>query len=242
MLTLSYDNKARFSYDWGYRFYGMLMEQLDINYVESLHGQKLTPITQYVSKVWNENCVRWTINLLDDLAVGNITKLIDRLQILHMKNNNMDFKVEEKDLLLDLTEKEFVQQSKLINYEDRTYKLRFITPTSFKSNKEYVFFPTPELIIKSLLSKWNNFSNEIIIDDEYVMNTIISGTRITSYNLRSHYYTIKSIKIPAFVGELALRVKMPLPILEIFNLLLSFACISGVGIKTSLGMGGVKLL
>lgn len=52
----------------------------------------------------------------------------------------------------------------------------------------------------------------------------------------------KADKIPAFVGSLTLHAAGPQSLRGLVAMLLSFGEASGIGVKTSMGMGGVQLL
>ena len=54
-------------------------------------------------------------------------------------------------------------------------------------------------------------------------------------------YPIKNTRIPGFVGSAVVEARLALPLLELWNALLSFAPYGGIGIKTALGMGGVSV-
>ena len=126
--------------------------------------------------------------------------------------------------------------------EHRTMKLRFLTPTTFKSDGSYVNLPSVPLIMRNLLNKWNGCFAEVCpIEDEdgEGIQAIANGLRIAEYRLSSRDYLLKGQSIPGFTGELTLKCRLDGFHLTMANLLLHFAPYAGVGIKTALGMGGV---
>lgn len=64
------------------------------------------------------------------------------------------------------------------------------------------------------------------------------GLHIVDYNLHTTRYLLKETRIPAFQGNVTIEARLAPPLLELWNALLSFASHGGVGIKTTLGMGG----
>ena len=70
---------------------------------------------------------------------------------------------------------------------------------------------------------------------------ILCGLRIRDYSLHTVTYHIKNTCIPGFVGSAVVEARLALPLLELWNALLSFAPYGGIGIKTTLGMGGVSV-
>ena len=47
------------------------------------------------------------------------------------------------------------------------------------------------------------------------------------------------MKIPSFIGNIDIYIRGPQTMTNLVNLLISFAKFSGIGIKTSIGMGGI---
>lgn len=127
----------------------------------------------------------------------------------------------------------------------QTFRIRFLTPTAFKSKRQFVIVPDVRLLFQNLLMRYNHcYSGEKEVDQE-TLDYITEHVRITSYNLKSCYFPrtmSKSDKIPAFVGGLTLYVSGPQSIRGLVAMLLTFGEASGVGIKTSMGMGGICLL
>lgn len=64
------------------------------------------------------------------------------------------------------------------------------------------------------------------------------GLRIIDYDLRTARYPLKGAKIPRFFGKVTIDAGLSLPLLELWNALLLLAPYTGVGIITTLGMGG----
>lgn len=74
-----------------------------------------------------------------------------------------------------------------------------------------------------------------------IANEKAEYSQIVDYRLRSTKFYLEGTKIPAFMGELTIRVNAPLPILQLADVLLRSAVYTGVGVKTSLGMGKIEL-
>ena len=68
---------------------------------------------------------------------------------------------------------------------------------------------------------------------------LADGLRISDYALRSTGFRLKETVIPGFTGRLTILLSPPLA--ELWSTLLSWAEYSGIGIKTTLGMGGVSI-
>jgi len=135
---------------------------------------------------------------------------------------------------------EFVLYARELRLPSRV-TIRFHTTSSFKQDGSYVIFPQERLLLRSLLAKWNAWFPEYSLDDEDAAAALERGVRITDYQLRSGRYTLKSARIPGFSGRLTLSSSLSAPMQEVWNLLLVFSTLCGIGIKTTLGMGGVTL-
>lgn len=135
---------------------------------------------------------------------------------------------------------EFVLYARELRLPSRV-TIRFHTTSSFKQDGSYVIFPQERLLLRSLLAKWSAWFPEYSLDDEDAAAALERGVRITDYQLRSGRYTLKSARIPGFSGHLTLSSALSAPMQEVWKLLLVFSTLCGIGIKTTLGMGGVTL-
>ena len=82
---------------------------------------------------------------------------------------------------------------------------------------------------------------EIYSIDEAFLSLAGLPVRLEEYAREIRATILKNIGIPAFKGEIRLEAKLSVPLMELFKLLMVFSEYSGVGIKTSLGMGAVKV-
>lgn len=107
----------------------------------------------------------------------------------------------------------------------------------YKSEK---FTPDEKLIINSIYNKINKFSN-FELDNEVVLS-LIEHIKIVDYNLKSTRFNLEGLRIPSFVGNIKISTnKCSNKEKEYANLILNFAPYCGIGIKTSIGMGGVRV-
>ena len=96
--------------------------------------------------------------------------------------------------------------------------------------------------MQSLIKKWNGCILDCPIEDEdgQGLEALAAGLRPRSFRLYSRDYVLKGSPIPGVVGELTLENRLEGFHRELADALLCFAPFSGVGIKTTLGMGGVE--
>ena len=120
-------------------------------------------------------------------------------------------------------------------------RLWFRTPCAFKQAGRYAIYPQEFLLLQSLVLHWNTAFPDCQLNDPDALDAILRGLHILDYNLHTVSYPIKNTRIPGFVGSAVVEARLALPLLELWNALLSFAPYGGIGIKTTLGMGGVTL-
>lgn len=105
----------------------------------------------------------------------------------------------------------------------------------------YAIYPQEFLLLQSLVLHWNTAFPDCQLNDPDALDAILRGLHILDYNLHTVSYPIKNTRIPGFVGSAVVEARLALPLLELWNALLSFAPYGGIGIKTTLGMGGVSV-
>jgi CRISPR-associated endoribonuclease Cas6 len=239
-LTLKSQSGEAPNIFWSYNLYGALMQKISPDYAEYLHNQGLKPVSQYLvpQQLKDETKAQWHIHLLGQEAVDNILPVVQNLSEINVANHNTCLMVESILAEGTITENEFVQKYLVENDGFSKIILRHISPCSFKTNNQYALFPSTEHIIKSAVQKWNAYAVNTIIDDSDAVNQLIGQSVINRYALRSEKYYIKGAAIPSFSGYEVLSIRGPLPLVRLFNLLMFFLEFSGVGIKTTLGMGG----
>lgn len=218
-----------------YAFYSCLLSLLPEEYAEGLHEQGETPVSQCLYSE-NGDCF-WRIQLLDEIADDVFSPILKDLTILPL--NTGDIGVE---LLRNtgFTADELIKTARAIDSE-RFFSLRFLSPAAFKQNGRYTVLPDTDLILQSLMNKWNSAFPSYPLEDEDALRMLSEGVRISDYNLRTTRFPLKGSKIPGFVGSLRFDTHLSPPLLDIWKILLTFSEFSGVGIKTALGMGGISM-
>jgi CRISPR-associated endoribonuclease Cas6 len=221
-------------------FQGYIMSKIPEEIAQNLHNLSVNPYSIYVHKNKNSNQVELVVNSLND-EFNRIIEPILKSESIFFKKINSEVKVLNIEEF-ELNEKDL---SKIL-YEDndlgKKLKIRFESPTSFKQNDENVIFPTPRLIFQSLIMKYANLIENRSEIDVDMLSYIEKNVHISSYNLRTNYYQIHDQKIPAFLGSITLVVRGATTLVQYLKMLILFGEYSGVGVKTSMGMGTIKLL
>lgn len=238
-LVLTLKKEENFNTNTSSLFHGALMEMVDPDYAALLHSLPRTPYTQYI--VFDKDYIYWHITTLTKEARE---KIIDRV-IAAMPE---EIYIKHKDLSLKIVKYEIQK----VTYEElmgETYfgdcspevTINFLTPTSFKVDGKYQFYPTVYHLFYSLINKYDSASTESCIFSEDIMQQITDHVEISRYKLASCQFHMEGVKIKAFKGSLSLRIHGPRQFVNLINMMARFGEYSGVGIKTSIGMGAISV-
>lgn len=218
---------------------GVMMEFINPVYADYLHNCLRTPYSQYI--IYDDNFIYWNILCMDIDSKKNIIDAIlekrpDRIQLKHKETdlNIVRFKEENMSFQELLEATYFGDCSSRVTVE-------FKTPTAFKVNGKYQFYPTVYHIFNSLINKYDAVSKENTIYSDEIMEQIEKYIEITDYRLMSTYFHMEGVKIKSFKGKITLKIHGPKQFVNLINLLLRFGEYSGVGIKASIGMGAINV-
>ena len=223
--------------EWGYRLYASLLEEAPDCFGSNAHREAVTPLSQFLAV--EKNDLIWTVNLLGKESEQSLSFLLDRQEHLYLQKDRVDLRVtaRQRETVRDVDEL-FFRAAR----QSSCHLLQFRTATAFKSRGQYLNLPSSRLIIQGLIKKWNGCFPECPIEDEdgQGMDAIAAGLRCKRFKLSDRIYYLKGNSIPGFVGELVLENRLTGFHKELADALLLFSGYSGIGIKTALGMGGVR--
>ncbi len=241
-ILFSPKNNVKLNYNVASLLHGVIMEIVDSSYGEYLHESNLKPFTQYITIANDLNKYIWTINTLNLEAYQKIIKRLnnENLSSLILKHKNIELIIEDKQVSYfnyrDLINKLYIKETPSL-----IMKIKFLTPTAFKQMGEYYFMPDIRLLYKSIMNKYDNFSNAYTVSSDEILETLVEKTKIIDYTLRSTRFHLEGIKIPSFVGEITIKISGPETMINLINMLIFYSKWCGVGIKTALGMGSVDV-
>ena len=218
---------------------GVMMEFVEPGYADYLHSCSRTPYSQHI--IYDADFIYWNILCMDIDSKKNIIDAIitQRPASIHLKH---------KDITLDIigfkeeaiSFQELLETTYFGNCSSRV-TVEFKTPTAFKVNGRYQFYPTVYHIFNSLIGKYDAVSKDNTIYSDEIMEQIEKNIEITDYRLMSTYFHLEGVKIKAFKGRITLKIHGPGQFVNLINMLLMFGEYSGVGIKASIGMGAINI-
>lgn len=239
-LELQAEDEVKLGYYKASLLHGVLMQQIDSKYALGMHEQGLRPYSQSIYFIDNKNI--WSIRTLTKEAYEQIIEPL-------LKSEFVDFYLKHDSKKVKIIKKEvsYFQKSELFtNFytkkANRVYTMTFQTPTTFKKEGRYYYFPNIESIYSSLMRRYDATSNSDEMMNLETLEQLVCNTQIIEYKLHSIQYHLEGIKIPAFMGSIVLKINGPQTMVNFANLLFQFGNFSGVGIKTAIGMGKIKTI
>jgi CRISPR-associated endoribonuclease Cas6 len=232
-----------------------LVSSVDKELGDRLHGEKankgfgLSPIQPRAGRslVWDysrdipaANSCWWRITLLDEVLFSKLTGLWLNL------NPDRAFHLGSADLYITSilgTPQSSQPWSNFATYQqiydrasetERSINFHLATPTAFRQGKYDSPLPTRDNVFKSLCDRWNTYS-EISIDPEIIEHIFPSRFDIKTEVVKN-YDTHSFIGCVGEIGYRILGDASP-EIIKQINALADFAMFSGIGRKTTMGMG-----
>lgn len=242
-IKLEIPDNFKPSFHLGSVFHGVLNENIPAEHAECLHKNNIKPISQYLTVDYSDKTLVWTVNSVQkDFSEMLCNDFIKNLpNEIKLKKSNVTLKVKSKEIISKKSYKDFTNEYYLKDNPQRRANIRFLTPATFKIGGEYTVFPDISNVYKSLYNKFNTFASEVSLDDEEVLKHLMEHSKIIGYNLKSTKFGVEGVRIASFLGEICVYIKGPEALSSIANLLFAFGEFSGIGAKTTLGMGGVKV-
>ncbi|MCM1495126.1 MAG: CRISPR-associated endoribonuclease Cas6 [Bacteroides sp.] len=218
---------------------GVIMQNIDAEYAERLHNQGLKPYSQCIRM--EQNRPVWYIRALTSEAEHYIIQplLDNKFQEFYLEHDEKTVKIMDKEytsLPIDDLFHTFYTKTAA-----RSYIIEFLSPTAFKKNGKYYFYPNIYNIYYSIMQRFDCISQKESMFNEETLLQLTDNTEITAYSIYSVNFSMEGVRIPAYMGKITIRIKGPQTMVNFANLLLQFGNYSGVGIKTAMGMGSIHV-
>lgn len=239
VLSLKADADKNISMSMSSTFQGVLMEIVGEQTAAWLHESQINPYSQYIQ--YNADKIQWNILTSTAEAYERIIKLFmqEKVSVIEVKYSDIKFEILDKKLE-QISMKNFMKRQYFSDYS-HFFTINFLTPTAFKSEGNYKNYPTMHWIFRSLMKKHDAICKDSEVFDSDVLAMLEENTFITKYNLRSTVFYLEGVKIPAFLGKITILVKSSQSLVNLVNYLLMLGEYTGVGIKSSIGMGAISI-
>ena len=218
-------------------FHGYLMENIDSAYAEYFHYNTTNPFTSCIFKDTKEDKFFWRVTTFSQKAYDMLMSYFSKgiPEKIYLKNKDLEINVKSFSIQKKSYENLFLEATE-------RKRIKLISPTSFKSDGITHIFPNISTLISGVIAKINQHSETAELEDKKIVNELLEKVYIKDYNLRTKIFHLESIKIKGFIGTMDLAIKgEDRTLINILNFLILMSEYTGLGIKTSLGMGGVKV-
>jgi CRISPR-associated endoribonuclease Cas6 len=120
--------------------------------------------------------------------------------------------------------------------QENRVTLQFLSPTSFRAGEVQDILPRPERIFGSLFEAWQAFA---AVPFDPALAQVFALIRVSAYELRTELIHFPRYKVIGFKGHVSYTYprEFEAPTRQVLNALTDFAHYSGVGYKTTMGLG-----
>jgi CRISPR-associated endoribonuclease Cas6 len=239
-LHLTGDEKSHYTYNMASVFQSIMMDAIGPDYAGKLHQDGMHPYSQFLKIDNNE--IDWTVNVLTEEASDHIINVLgsDQFQNVHLMKREEILPVIDKSFK-EITYDDLIQKYYL-GESGPLLRIRFLTPTAFKSDGKYIIYPTARLLFQNLMLKYDACAEGSSIYSDELVDEFEKYADIVGYRLRSTVYYISHAQIVSFLGDITIRIGGTRQLANIGNMLAHFGEFSGVGIKTGMGMGAMCVM
>lgn len=220
--------------DLAVKLHGFIMSQLPSKYVAWLHRQTLNPFSLFA---FDGGEGKGFVMRLSSLNVEAL-RILDAMQVVkEIKICGL-----EKPLVVERTHRAAALAIQRVHraLPEGRYTLHILTPAAYKTKGNYCNWPDFAKLYKTAINKLNRFEHLALNEEQ--LEALFDRAGGERYRFQSCEYLLSGKKIPALTGHVELALEGDDEEMRLLRLLLGYATYSGIGIKTSLGMGGTLLL
>ncbi len=218
---------------------GVLFSRISKEYGDILHREQLHPYSQFFR--YEDNEPFWYINTTSTEAYENIIVplLSPEFNSFVLNNGKIEVKILKKTLITDdyrnlMDEFYSKPTSKKINIQILSY-------TSFKQKGRYTVTPDLRLIYQSLMMKYSAITGNEDMTDDDTLEMLVENSSITQYSLKTGRFPLEGQSVPGFIGNMQISFWGTETMMKYARMLFRFGEFSGVGIKTGMGMGAIRI-
>ena len=237
-ITLPFRSEAgqRYGFRTASLFHGLLMELIAPDYAGYLHENALHPFSLHVDQAENGGVL--TVSALTAEAAEQIMPPLRALKraYLSQKEDTLTFGEPSEQ---SVTYHELFRRYYIREDAERLISLDFTAPTAFKSAGQYVNLPTARLIVSGLAKRYDATCGIHDTVYETLFDEIEACVTVSAFRIRSTAFPLEGVRIPAFMGQITLKISGNRTFRSYVNMLCEYAQYAGIGIKTGLGMGAV---
>ncbi len=121
--------------------------------------------------------------------------------------------------------------------------VRFVTPTAYSwGDRRFNLFPEPYLLWEGLMHAWNRYAPVCYrFERQGVRASLLSAVAVTKCSLHTSTLYYPNYTQKGFVGTCSYRIPLSSDVAGLISTLAAFGFYAGVGYKTTMGMGQVRV-
>lgn len=219
-------------------YHGWLMQQIPKELSRQMHQEQHPLFSQYLIK--DKASIEWHIHTWNNQLGLELKKIFAINNSIYLEHIQLELKIEECQVTTQ-EEADLISHYAFSQDTKKYLTIEFLTPTSFKSQGRYLNYPTPRFIIQSALNRVDQNIDAVAFFDKETFAELLASCYINRYNLHSTYFSLEGTKINGFIGKVELACNGPKQLQSFLKLLFKLTEYTGLGAKTALGMGAIKV-
>lgn len=191
-----------------------------------------------ISRFYRRNgCWVWRVTFLRDDLLDPLQSGLEQLEALPLTETLVPLDVTQIKVW-QVSYDELLEQAT----DERRIRLRFISPTSFRTGLASYPLPDPLVIFQSWWRRWNTFAPRKL--ERVLLDVAAVHLAVARHDLHTQVVDLGVGQSVGFVGSVTLRViqahKLGGAVLRHLNALADYAAFCGTGQRTAQGMGQTR--
>lgn len=218
------------------QLHGLFFNLLPPDIAEELHAKNKKPFS-----LWLESLREKEMSLIVSILKDDLLPSVAYCYYMPRKGIYLG------DIPLQSKKPQGLTQIKSQTYEEllhgrlyRKVSYTFLTPCTFNRYRKDYPLPDPQLVFESLLKKWNAFSEKTLPEEE-IRERILKEVSVAELQVSTQTAELsKEVKMRGFVGKVRFFFHSE-EVSSTLSPLVRFSVYSGIGRKTTMGLGRVVL-
>lgn len=220
-----------------YRLYAFLNQLVGNQQAYAWHQQQQTPLHQCLYRDGDQ--IIWRVALISQEAESVLAPKLSSLRKIILNGRQWSLKLIKQE---EIPIEQLVQFHLFQQPAAKQFSIQWLTPTAYRVAGHYDTLPNIERMLNGLAQTWQKFYPDVGFWHSDMSQSWRNYCFYTRYRLQSTSFSFKKVHVPSFMGEATLSVTDHMPLARLVGLLISAGSWSGCGIKTALGMGGIRVL
>lgn len=227
------DQDKNIAPDFAYGLYSALLRRVSPDIAERLHHGGPCLLTQHLRAVpHTPGAAEWVVNVISEVLSRPVFDALAGTQVYELPRFGCVLRAG-------------IPQVERVSLKPQKpawgMTLLLCSPATFRTGGRYALFPSVQLILHSAAKRAAE-TGLAALPSQLEMESLAVRVALTDYDLRTFRYRMKEVRVPAFWGRVRLAVRGTEDDARLFTRLLCTLPLTGLGIKTALGMGGVTVL